>query len=69
MNKLNLMLTANPLEFAAIFGEIAGDATTQAGVDTTGLSPSRAELARVGSATRPGPRGRRESRDLSDEQS
>ncbi len=36
MNKLDLMLTANPLEFAAIFGEVTGDAATQVGADTTG---------------------------------
>jgi hypothetical protein len=56
MIELNRMLTANPLEFAAIFEEVTGDAATPAGTDNTGLPPAGAELAKARSTRRQGPR-------------
>jgi hypothetical protein len=61
MNKLNLMLTANPSEFAAIFGEIGSDAVTEARARTGGLPQGAAPAAGMGSAGRNGPRGNRKS--------
>ncbi len=66
MNKLNLILTANPLEFAAIFGEVTGDAETQAGADTTGSRRAGSEVSRSRSTSR-GPLGTRESRSVSND--
>lgn len=66
MNKLNLMLTASPLEFAAIFGEITRDAVTEARADTTGLPEGAAAVAGVGSTRRNGSRGTCKSRGVSD---
>jgi|HubBroStandDraft_2_1064218.scaffolds.fasta_scaffold61641_4 hypothetical protein len=45
MNKLNKVLTANPREFAALFGEVTGDPATQPGTDTTGLQRPVAEVS------------------------
>jgi hypothetical protein len=61
MNKLNLMLTASPSEFAAIFGEIGSDAVTEARVCTSGLPQGAAPAVGTGSAGRNGPRGTRKS--------
>jgi hypothetical protein len=44
MNNLDRVLTANPREFAALFGELTGDAATQPGTDTTGLQRLVAEV-------------------------
>jgi hypothetical protein len=59
MNKLNLMLTANPSEFAAIFGEIRSDAVTAALARTSGLPQGAAPAAGMGPAGHNGPRGNR----------
>lgn len=61
MNKLNLMLTANPSEFAAIFGKIASDAVTGTRAPTIGLPQNAAPAAGMGSAGRNEPRGNRKS--------
>ena len=48
MNKLNRVLIASPLEFAAIFGEITSDAATEARAATTGTPQGAAAVAGVG---------------------
>jgi len=65
MNKLNLILTANPMEFAAILGEITSDAVSEARARTSGLPQGAAPAAEMGSAGRNGPRGTRKSPGVS----
>jgi hypothetical protein len=61
MNKLNLMLIASPLEFAAIFGEVTSDVVTEARASTAGLPQCASTVAVAGSANR----GTRKSRGVS----
>jgi len=66
MHRLNLVLTANPLEFAAIFGEVAGAAATQAGAGTTAMPPAGPAVVRVGTTRRQEPADTGESRSGGD---
>jgi hypothetical protein len=64
MNKLNLMLTANSVEFAAIFGEVRDDATSDSRGSTTGVPQDAVAVARVECAGGNGSRVARNSREV-----
>ena len=50
MNKLNLMLIASPVEFAAIFGGVTSDATAEARGGSTGVAQGAVTVPTEGSA-------------------
>jgi|HubBroStandDraft_1064217.scaffolds.fasta_scaffold65285_3 hypothetical protein len=64
MNKLNLMLTASPVEFAASFGEVTDDATTDSRGSTTGVHQDGEAVATEECAGGNGSGGARNSREV-----
>ena len=64
MDKLNLLLIGSSADFAAIFGEVAGGALSEARSDASGRKQGATMAAGVEFANRSGLDGTREARQV-----